>query len=115
MNLVFSVDQWCAIVAILGFGARHLNRGGPVLTWLTLSVFPFYIIHQTVIVVAGHSLAKVGLPQGVEALALIGVTVAGCLATNEVVRRVWFLRPLFGLKPEARRVRAEGVGEAVSG
>lgn len=104
MRFVYAVDQWGAIVAILGFGARHLNRSHPALTYLTLAVFPYYIVHQTVIVVAGHHLAQAGLPQVVEAALVIGLTVAACGATYEVVRRVPLLRPLFGLKPEAPAV-----------
>jgi len=100
------VDQWCAIAAILGFGARHLNRSHPALSYLTLAVFPYYIVHQTVIVVAGHHLAQAGLPQGLEAALLIGLTVAACGATYEIVRRVPLLRPLFGLKPEPREPAA---------
>jgi glucan biosynthesis protein C len=100
MRFVYAVDQWCAIVAILGFGAKRLNRSHPALSYLTLAVFPYYIVHQTVIVVAGHHLARAGLPQGLEAALLIGLTVAACGATYEVVRRVPLLRPLFGLKPE---------------
>lgn len=98
MRLVYAIDQWCAIAAILGFGARHLTRGGPVLSYLTLGVFPFYIVHQTVIVVVGHYLAKAGLDQGLEAAILVGVTFVACFATYEFVRRVGALRPLFGLK-----------------
>lgn len=101
MRCVYALNQWTAIAAVLGFGARHLTgRGGPVLTWLTLAVFPFYIIHQTVIVVAGHWLAKLGLWQPLEAGLLIAITVAGCLLTNEVARRTPILRPLFGLKAQ---------------
>lgn len=98
MRAVYAVDQWCAIVAILGFGAKHLDRGGPALTYLTLAVFPFYIVHQTVIVVAAFHLSKLGLNQGLEAAILIGLTFAACFATYEIVRRVRLLRPLFGLK-----------------
>ena len=100
MRCVYALNSWMAISAVLGFGARHLTRGGPVLTWLTLAVFPFYIIHQTVIVVAGHNLHKLGLWQPLEAVTLIAITVAGCLLTNEVARRTPFLRPLFGLKTQ---------------
>jgi glucans biosynthesis protein C len=102
MRYVYAVDQWCAIVAILGFGARHLNRPHPALTYLTLAVFPYYIVHQTVIVVAGHHMAQWGLPQGLEAALLLSVTAAACGVTYEVVRRVPLLRPWFGLKPEPR-------------
>lgn len=95
----FALDQWFAIAAVLGFGGKHLTRGGPVLTYLTLGVFPFYIVHQTFIVVAGHYLAQLGMNQALEAAILIAGTFAACFATYEIVRRVNVLRPLFGLKP----------------
>ncbi|MEA1676368.1 acyltransferase family protein [Nitrospirillum sp. BR 11163] len=98
MRLVYAAQQWGAIVAALGFGARHLNRDGPVLRYLVQAVFPFYLVHQTIIVVAGHNLAPLGLPQGVEAAILVVITFAGCFATYEIVRRANFLRPWFGLK-----------------
>jgi hypothetical protein len=101
----YVLDQWCAIAAVLGFGAKHLTRGGPVLTYLTLGVFPFYIVHQTWIVVAAYHLSKLGLPQGIEAAILVASTFAACFATYEIVRRVNVLRPWFGLKPLPRQVR----------
>ena len=72
------------------------------LAYLTLAVFPYYIVHQTVIVVAGHHLARTGLPQGLEAALLIALTLAACGLTYEIVRRVPQLRRWFGLKPEPR-------------
>jgi surface polysaccharide O-acyltransferase-like enzyme len=101
MRFVFANDTWCAIVAILGFGAKHLNKGGPVLRYLTLGVFPFYLIHQTLIVVMAHHLAKLGLPQGLEGAILVVATFAGCFATYEAVRRIPGVRILFGLKGQS--------------
>ncbi|WP_374471099.1 acyltransferase family protein [Phenylobacterium sp.] len=98
--LVFALQQWSAIVAVLGFGARHLTRGGPALRYLTLGVFPFYLVHQTIIVLAGHHLAKLSLPIGLEGALLVGITAAGCWATYEVARRSGPLSVWFGLKPE---------------
>ncbi|MEW6391211.1 MAG: acyltransferase family protein [Pseudomonadota bacterium] len=98
MRFVFAADTWCAIVAILGFGAKHLTHGGPVLRYLTLGVFPFYLVHQTLIVVMAHHLAKLGLPQGLEGAVLVVATFAGCFATYEIVRRIPGVRILFGLK-----------------
>jgi glucan biosynthesis protein C len=103
----FALDQWCAIAAVLGFGGKHLTRGGPVLDYLTQGVFPFYIVHQTVIVVAAHYLAKAGLPQGLEAAILVAGTFCACFATYEIVRRVNLLRPLFGLKALPREPARE--------
>ena len=105
MRVVYALDQWAFIVAILGFGARWLNRGGPVLRYLTLGVFPFYIAHQTVTVVAGHHLAKLGLPVATEAGLLIAATALGCLLTYEVARRIGWLGLLLGVKPAMRSAR----------
>ncbi|PZR34081.1 acyltransferase family protein [Caulobacter segnis] len=99
MRFVFATDTWCAIVAILGFGAKHLAaKGGPVLRYLTLGVFPFYLVHQTLIVVMAHHLAKLHLPQALEGAILVAATFAGCFATYEIVRRIPGVRILFGLK-----------------
>jgi glucan biosynthesis protein C len=103
MRLVYAADQWSAIVAIVGFGALHLNRDSRLLRTLTLAVFPFYIAHQTIIVVAGHHLSALQLPVLAEASLLIAATAAGCWATFEIARRVDFMRPLFGLGPRERR------------
>lgn len=74
------LQAWGAILACLGFARHHLaNRDGPALRWLTRAVFPFYIVHQTIIVVAGHHLARLGLPLAAEGALLVLVTVAGCL------------------------------------
>lgn len=104
MRCVYATDQWCAILAILGFGGRHLNRDAPVLRYLTLAVFPLYIVHQTLIVALAHHLATLGLPQGLEAGLLVVATFAGCFASYEVVRRIPIVRWLFGLKSQPRSV-----------
>src|SRR5690606_18854729 len=84
--------------------ARWLNRGGPVLRYLSIGVFPFYIAHQTVTVVVGHHLAKLGLPVAVEAGVLIAATALGCLLTYEAARRIGWLGLLLGVKPNGRAV-----------
>jgi glucans biosynthesis protein C len=106
MRCVYSTDQWCAIVAILGFGAKHLTRGGPVLRYLTLGVFPFYLVHQTLIVVMAHHLAKLALPLALEGAILVVATFAGCFATYEIARRIPGLRILFGLKGQPAEIAA---------
>jgi peptidoglycan/LPS O-acetylase OafA/YrhL len=99
MRVVYAIDQWAWIAAILAYGRRWLSgRDGPVRRYLTDAIFPFYIVHQTAIVVFGYLLTRSGLPAPAEAALLIGLTAAACLATHEVVRRVGLLRPLFGLK-----------------
>lgn len=102
--------QWAALVAAFGFGGRWLPRtDGPVRRMLTEAVFPFYIAHQTALIVCVHAVQPWRLPATLEAAIILGVTVAVCLATYWTARQVTWLRPLFGLRlhlaPEAAHAR----------
>ena len=90
--------HWLPVVAALGFARQHLRgRDGPWRRMLTEAVFPFYIVHQTIILVAAHHLARLGWPQGLEAAVLVALTAAGCAASYLLARRVGWLRPWFGM------------------
>jgi len=108
------LQTWGIIVALIGFAHLHLRKGGPRMEgarrYLTDAIFPFYLAHQTVIVVAGVHLDRLGLPLWIEAGALIAATVGACAATYEIARRIAPLRPLFGLK--LRREKAKSHVEA---
>ena len=108
-HLVYAVDQWAVIVAVLGYGSRYIRRAdGPRLRYLTDAIFPCYLAHQTILVVAAHGLKRAALPALPEAVLLLGVTLGGSLLVYEVVRRIDPIRPLWGLK----RLPAKPVGES---
>jgi glucans biosynthesis protein C len=107
--LAFALNQWSMIAAILGFGHRHLQRGeGRVLRYLREGIFPFYIVHQTVIVVATLALERWGAPGWIEFPALVVITGLACAGLYEMVRRIVRLRPLFGLRPVPAAARPAG-------
>lgn len=104
MRAVRELDAWCAIVAAVGFAHRRLKGAdGPVRRLLTQAVFPFYLIHQTVIVVAGHHFDNFGIPLAVEAPMLVATTALGCWLFFDLGRRVPFLRVWIGLAPAQYR------------
>ncbi|MBX3562376.1 MAG: acyltransferase family protein [Sphingomonas sp.] len=105
-----AVQAWSAILALLGMAQLFLHRDGPVRRYLTDAIFPYYIAHQTIIVLAGYWLKPFGLGPGMEFAILLVVTVACCALAYEIARRSAWARPLFGLKPAASR-RLECVGE----
>jgi hypothetical protein len=97
-GIAYGCYQWFCIVAVLGFARRWLNRDSPARRYLTDAVFPYYIVHQTAIILIAHQLTGLDLPAWIEATIVIGGTLATCAATYEIVRRVVVLRPLFGLR-----------------
>jgi acyltransferase-like protein len=100
-GIAYGCYQWFCIVAVLGFARRWLNRDSPARRYLTDAVFPYYIVHQTAIVLIAHQLKGLDLPAWIEATIVIAGTLAPCAATYEIVRRVTLLRPLFGLRAGA--------------
>ncbi|UGQ49064.1 acyltransferase family protein [Massilia endophytica] len=100
---VYTSCQWCAILAVCGFGHRHLNFDSAKRRYLTEAVFPVYILHQTLIVVFAHNMKPAGLPPVTEGLVLIVLTFCASFGIFEIVRRIPVLRPFFGLGREAQR------------
>jgi peptidoglycan/LPS O-acetylase OafA/YrhL len=98
MRGVYCLDAWCAILAAFGFAYRYLrDKDGPLRRMLTQAVFPIYLAHQTIIVVAAHYLDELRLPLAVEAPLLIAVATAGCWLFFELGRRIPVLRIWIGL------------------
>lgn len=100
------LNRWTWILTILAFGYVHLNRPSPLLTYATAAIFPWYILHQSLTVIAGYNLAPFALGPLVEPLLVLAITVVGCAVGYElVIRRLRWLHPLFGvnLPPTATR------------
>lgn len=92
------VQGWAAIVALVGIADRFANRDHPKRAMLAEAVFPFYIIHQTIIVVTGWYLLRGGVAALPAFLILLVVTVAGCWLFYAIGRSIGWLRPLIGLQ-----------------
>jgi peptidoglycan/LPS O-acetylase OafA/YrhL len=101
----FAAMQWAAIVAAVGFAKVHLNRDHRWRATLADSVFPVYIVHQTLIVGLAMVLAPLHWAPAIEGPLLASLTLAASFGVYLAVRRLRWLRPLFGLGPEARRTR----------
>jgi len=100
-RVCYALDEWCAIVAALGFARQWNPADSRARRYLTEAIFPFYIVHQTAIVLLAHFMKPLGLRPLVEGPILVAATVGICFASFEIVRRVGWMRPLFGLAPAA--------------
>lgn len=94
---------WASILALIGLADRFWNRDGPARAMLAEAVFPFYLIHQTIIVMVGWWLLGSGMANLPRFLILVAATFGGCWAFYLVGRRIGWLRPLIGLRPATRK------------
>ncbi|MEM1439305.1 MAG: acyltransferase family protein [Pseudomonadota bacterium] len=101
LNGLIALDhavRWWWLCALFGFALQHLNRPSRWLSYLSPGVYPFYIVHQTLILLLAFYLTPLALGPVLEPIVVIGGTIGGCLLIYEGVRRVSVLRPLLGLK-----------------
>lgn len=92
------INGWTMIVALVGIADRFWDHDSRWRATLTEAMFPFYIVHQTVIVLVAWWCLKASLPNGVTFAILFAATVAGCWLFYRIGRAVPVLRLLIGLR-----------------
>ncbi len=110
LRLTADVYLWTALLAILGWGHARLNHPWRWLPWARASVYPWYLLHQTLIIVLVWWLAPLRLGPWLEPALLLAGTLLACWALTAIVHRTACLRPLFGLDrgPDAAKLRRPG-------
>lgn len=104
---------WMALCAILGWSKACLDKPFRWLPWANEAVYPWYVLHQSLILLIAYWLLPLRLGPVLEPALVFAGTIAGCWCLHEfVIRRVRWLRPCFGLKPRRRVVAMTGQFEA---
>lgn len=97
--VVTVLNIWCWILVCLGYASACLNKNTGLTTYANESVYPLYILHQTVMLVIGFLIYDLSWNVYLK----IGVMIAGTFGVSLFfyefgIRRFGLLRPLFGLK-----------------
>ncbi len=103
-SIARSCESWGAIIALIGAADRFWNVDHRWRPMLAEAVFPFYLIHQTIIIVVGYWLLSTNTGPLARFLVLLASTSAGCWAFYLGGRQVRWLRPLIGLRARGRSV-----------
>jgi len=51
---LLALSGWLWLLAMLSLGKRFLNRSHPLLSYANRAIYPFYILHQTIIIIIGY-------------------------------------------------------------
>lgn len=93
------IESQCWIISVFAFGYRYLNRPGKALTYLSQAAYPVYIIHMIFLYLGSLLIFPLDIGVQLQFVMVLFFTFAGCFVTYElVIRRVKWIRPLFGLK-----------------
>lgn len=83
MRVIRSVLQWCVILSLLAFAARLVKGPSRIVTYLNRSIMTYYLVHQTIIVIAAYGAAQAGLLTIHSFVPIVLITAAICLLIAE--------------------------------
>jgi len=112
VSVVWALNGWSWVMAILGFGRRFLSFKHKLLGFSNELVLPFYILHQTIIVAIAFFVVSLNLIAIGKYLIIIlaSFSIVGILLLP--IRQFNVLRFLFGMKFKKRKrqgnIRARG-------
>jgi peptidoglycan/LPS O-acetylase OafA/YrhL len=113
-GILDGLQIWAIVLTVAGFARHHLNYRNATLAYLTPAVYPFYILHQTVIVATGYYITQWSLPIAVKLVLLILMCFAMIFGIYHFLIRPFILpRVLFGLKPRQQDNQRKLVFHAV--
>lgn len=110
---LLGANSWFWVMTVLGYGARWLNRAHPALDWVRDASYPFYALHQTVIVMIAFYVVRT--QEGViekflfTSFVSLGMTL---VIYETLVRPHPAVRWLFGMAPLAQPVPSDAARHA---
>ena len=111
-GILNSVHVWALILAVLGFAKRHLNFSNRFLKYANQAVYPFYILHQTLIVALGYYVVQWPMPIFFKLCILVALCAVLLVSIYQfIIEPSMVPRLLFGLK--LKRMLAPGTRDGL--
>ncbi len=102
-NYFTSFESVCWIFWVFGLGYSYLNKPSYILNYLSQAAYPVYIIHMFVLYGMAYFILPLKIPPVLQFAVISILTFLFCFLIYEfILRRIAFLRPLFGLKIQSK-------------
>lgn len=89
----------CWILCLLGYAKRYLSHDSPRLQYASKAVYPFYILHQTVLIALGFYVIQAGWNIATKYTIIVaGTFVITMLLYEVIIRRAKLIGVFFGVK-----------------
>lgn len=96
---LMAIESNCWIFGVFGFGYKYLNKPSKILSYLSQAAYPVYIIHMFVLYAGALFILPLEIPIILKFICIVAFTGLACYLIYEfIIRRIGFLKPLFGLK-----------------
>jgi peptidoglycan/LPS O-acetylase OafA/YrhL len=107
LDLIFDISSiflsWFTLITVIGFGQHYLNKSNPILPYTNEGLYPFYILHQTVIIWIGYYICKLDWSIGAKYWSIALLTLVFCIGFYMLLIRPFnVMRLFFGVKPKPK-------------
>lgn len=97
--VILAANAWFWLLTALGYGKKYLNKEHRILPWANQAIYPFYILHQTIIIMVGYYVIQTEESILTKYLFISTISLIGSLAIYEfLIRPFRVTRLLFGIK-----------------
>jgi peptidoglycan/LPS O-acetylase OafA/YrhL len=98
-------NSWMWVFASLGYGKKYLNKSSRLLNYMNTAVYPFYILHQTVIVIIAYYVVGTKDEVSLKLLFLLIICFSIIVITYHLFIRPYnIMRFLFGMKKKSVKI-----------
>jgi glucan biosynthesis protein C len=105
LDLLYSSATWFWLLALVGLGRKYLRFENRFLNYANEGSYPFYILHQTVIVLFAYLIFRWSWGIAPKYILLTTISLVTTVLVYELVRSNRPTRFLFGMKGAKRAAR----------
>jgi hypothetical protein len=99
LDYLIPIESNCWIFGLFGFSYKYLNKPSALLRYLSQAAYPVYIIHMFVLFAGALIILPLEIHPFIKFIGITVFTFVVCYLIYEfLLKRISFLRPLFGLK-----------------
>jgi len=106
VDIIFAIvgtfQSWFTVITVIAWGQYYLNKPHRWLPYVNEGLYPFYILHQTVIITIGYYVCQLDWTIGAKYWTIAFLTLISCVGFFLLIIRPFnTVRFLFGVKPKA--------------
>lgn len=108
LYLISSISvAWSCGIAVIGYTKVYANKDNKFRKPLNTAIYPFYLLHQPVIIVVGYVLLKWNLPTVLNVFLIIILSLLITIGVYVVILKSNALRIVFGMKKKKKSAQRE--------
>lgn len=110
---VYPLITWSWIMMLVGYAKKYIDRPHRIHQYMNQAIYPYYILHQTIIVILAFYVVKTEEPVLTKYLFIVIVALVLCFFIyHTLIKPYNMMRVLFGMKPKKKNDTAMQKKEA---